>query len=232
MTGRENLEMVARLFGHGKRRGAPPRPTRCCERARPGDAGRPPGADLLGRHAPPARPRRQPRRRARGCCCSTSRPPVSTRAAGSSCGRPIRDLVADGTDVLLTTQYLEEADQLADHIVIIDHGRVDRRRARPPSSRREAGRDVIEVRVRARRRPRRRRPSPRAASAPSRRTRRPDTTRRRCPSIDGTEAGRRRPRCSTSASIAVDDIGLRRRPSTRSSSPSPEPPPPPTGAAA
>jgi ABC-2 type transport system ATP-binding protein len=36
----------------------------------------------------------------------------------------IRQLVADGTTVLLTTQYLEEADQLADHIVVIDHGRV------------------------------------------------------------------------------------------------------------
>ena len=36
----------------------------------------------------------------------------------------IRDLVADGTTVLLTTQYLEEADQLAEEIVVIDHGRV------------------------------------------------------------------------------------------------------------
>jgi oleandomycin transport system ATP-binding protein len=36
----------------------------------------------------------------------------------------IRDLVADGVTVLLTTQYLEEADQLADEIVVIDHGRV------------------------------------------------------------------------------------------------------------
>ena len=35
----------------------------------------------------------------------------------------IRDLVAKGTTVLLTTQYLEEADQIADHIVVIDHGR-------------------------------------------------------------------------------------------------------------
>ena len=33
-------------------------------------------------------------------------------------------LVADGTTVLLTTQYLEEADRLADEIVVIDHGRV------------------------------------------------------------------------------------------------------------
>ena len=36
----------------------------------------------------------------------------------------IRGLVAEGTTVLLTTQYLEEADRLADEIVVIDKGRV------------------------------------------------------------------------------------------------------------
>jgi ABC-2 type transport system ATP-binding protein len=36
----------------------------------------------------------------------------------------IRRLVAGGTSLLLTTQYLEEADLLADNIVVIDHGRV------------------------------------------------------------------------------------------------------------
>jgi ABC-2 type transport system ATP-binding protein len=36
----------------------------------------------------------------------------------------ITELVAEGTTVLLTTQYLDEADQLADEIVVIDHGRV------------------------------------------------------------------------------------------------------------
>src|SRR5699024_2938961 len=36
----------------------------------------------------------------------------------------IRELVDDGTTVLWTTQYLEEADQLADTIVVIDRGRV------------------------------------------------------------------------------------------------------------
>ena len=36
----------------------------------------------------------------------------------------IENLVSDGTTVLLTTQYLEEADQLAEEIVVIDHGRV------------------------------------------------------------------------------------------------------------
>ena len=36
----------------------------------------------------------------------------------------VRSLVADGSTVLLTTQYLEEADALADEITVIDHGRV------------------------------------------------------------------------------------------------------------
>ena len=36
----------------------------------------------------------------------------------------IRDLVDAGTTVLLTTQYLEEADQLADHSIVIDRGKV------------------------------------------------------------------------------------------------------------
>jgi ABC-2 type transport system ATP-binding protein len=36
----------------------------------------------------------------------------------------VRELVAGGTTVLLTTQYLDEADQLADRIAVIDHGRV------------------------------------------------------------------------------------------------------------
>lgn len=34
----------------------------------------------------------------------------------------IRELVADGATILLTTQYLDEADELADRIVVIDHG--------------------------------------------------------------------------------------------------------------
>ncbi len=38
--------------------------------------------------------------------------------------RLVRGLVEDGTTVLLTTQYLEEADALADDITVIDHGRV------------------------------------------------------------------------------------------------------------
>ncbi|MER5335645.1 ATP-binding cassette domain-containing protein [Micromonospora sp. NPDC002717] len=36
----------------------------------------------------------------------------------------VRDLVADGVTIFLTTQYLEEADQLADRIAVLDHGRL------------------------------------------------------------------------------------------------------------
>ncbi len=35
----------------------------------------------------------------------------------------MREIVSDGTTLLLTTQYLEEADALADEILVIDHGR-------------------------------------------------------------------------------------------------------------
>jgi oleandomycin transport system ATP-binding protein len=51
---------------------------------------------------------------------TTGLDPVSRRDLWSM----IRGLVSDGTTVLLTTQYLDEADQLADEIVVIDHGKV------------------------------------------------------------------------------------------------------------
>ena len=60
----------------------------------------------------------------------------------------IRNLVAEGTDVLLTTQYLEEADQLARDVVIIDRGHVVAA-GTPDELKDRTGRDVIEVRPRA-----------------------------------------------------------------------------------
>jgi ABC-type multidrug transport system ATPase subunit len=60
----------------------------------------------------------------------------------------IHGIVADGTDVLLTTQYLEEADRLARDVVIIDHGRVIEA-GTPDQLKDRAGRNVIEVRPRA-----------------------------------------------------------------------------------
>jgi ABC-2 type transport system ATP-binding protein len=50
----------------------------------------------------------------------------------------IRRLNRDGTTVLLTTQYLEEADQLADRVAIIDHGRIVRE-GRPADLKNEVG---------------------------------------------------------------------------------------------
>jgi len=44
--------------------------------------------------------------------------------ARSDVWQAVRDLVAGGTTVVLTTQYLEEADQLADTVVVMDRGRI------------------------------------------------------------------------------------------------------------
>ena len=56
----------------------------------------------------------------------------------------IRELVAGGSTLLLTTQYLEEADRLADEILVIDHGRVDRAGHRRRAQGRTGG-ERIEV---------------------------------------------------------------------------------------
>ncbi len=56
----------------------------------------------------------------------------------------LRQLVADGTTLLLTTQYLEEADRLADHIVLLDHGRTVAS-GTPAFLKAEVGGDRIEV---------------------------------------------------------------------------------------
>jgi ABC-2 type transport system ATP-binding protein len=61
----------------------------------------------------------------------------------------IRAMVERGTDVLLTTQYLDEADHLAGRVVIIEHGRAVAD-GTPNELKRRVGRNVVEVRVRDR----------------------------------------------------------------------------------
>ena len=63
----------------------------------------------------------------------------------------IEELVRDGTTVLLTTQYLEEADFLADYIVVIDHGSVIAEGTATAAQER-LGATVIEITLARRRR--------------------------------------------------------------------------------
>ena len=122
LTGFENLELVGRLYHLGRKRSA--------DRARTARSLRPHGRrrslreHVLRRHASPPRPGRR---------ALVAEPPVlfldepttgldprSRFALWDALGH----LVAGGTTVLLTTQYLDEADRLADRIAVIDHGLV------------------------------------------------------------------------------------------------------------
>ncbi|NWN89122.1 MAG: ATP-binding cassette domain-containing protein [Micrococcaceae bacterium] len=58
----------------------------------------------------------------------------------------IRTLVDGGTTILLTTQYLEEADQLADRIAVIDHGKVAAE-GTPGQLKAEVGSGALRIRV-------------------------------------------------------------------------------------
>jgi daunorubicin resistance ABC transporter ATP-binding subunit len=146
MTGRENVELVARLFGLGRR----------AARAAAGDV-----LDRLGLSDAGDRLVRTysggMRRRLDLGASLVGRPRLLLLDEPTSGLDPrsrrdlweaIRGLVADGVDVLLTTQYLEEADNLARHVVIIDHGRVIDA-GTPDELKDRAGRDVIDVRPRA-----------------------------------------------------------------------------------
>ena len=56
----------------------------------------------------------------------------------------LRELVADGTTVLLTTQYLDEADRLAHRVVVIDRGRIIAEGS-PAEIKARVGSTVIEI---------------------------------------------------------------------------------------
>jgi daunorubicin resistance ABC transporter ATP-binding subunit len=143
MTGRENLHLVARLFGLDKR-AATAAATEVLERLLLTD-----DADRLVRTYSGGM-----RRRLDLGASLVGRPRLLLLDEPTTGLDPrtrqelwtaIRELVADGTDVLLTTQYLEEADQLARDVVIVDHGRVIAA-GTPDELKSQGGRDVIEVR--------------------------------------------------------------------------------------
>jgi ABC-2 type transport system ATP-binding protein len=145
MTGRENVEMVARLFGHSHR-GARSAADAVLDRMGLNDA-----ADRLVRTYSGGM-----RRRLDLGASLVGRPRLLLLDEPTSGLDPrsrlelwevIRELVADGTDVLLTTQYLDEADHLASQVAIIDHGRVVAS-GTPRELKRRAGRSVVEVHVR------------------------------------------------------------------------------------
>jgi ABC-2 type transport system ATP-binding protein len=144
MTGRENLEMTARLFGHGRR------------------AARRAAADVLRRLSLDAVADRrsgtysggQRRRLDLGASLvgaprlllldepTTGLDPAGRREVWDA----VRDLANAGTGILLTTHYLEEANELADQVVVIDHGRAIAS-GTLGELKASIGRDVIEVRV-------------------------------------------------------------------------------------
>jgi ABC-2 type transport system ATP-binding protein len=145
MTGRENLEMVARLFGlkHKRARAAA---TAVLDQLQLTE-----GADRLVRTYSGGM-----RRRLDLGISLVGAPrlllldePTTGLDPGSrlQLWDSIRRLVAAGTDVLLTTQYLDEADQLAADMVIIDHGKVIAA-GTPAQLKTLAGDDVLDVHVR------------------------------------------------------------------------------------
>jgi ABC-2 type transport system ATP-binding protein len=122
LTGLENLTMVGRLYG-ATRKAAKARGTELLERFDLADAASRPTKTYSGGM----------RRRLDLAAALVAKPPVLFLDEPTTGLDPrsrlglwevIEGLVAEGTTVLLTTQYLDEADRLADTIAVIDHGRV------------------------------------------------------------------------------------------------------------
>jgi ABC-2 type transport system ATP-binding protein len=122
LTGRENLDLFGRLYGMTKR-DARQRANELLDRFELSDAGH----RLVNTYSGGMR------RRLDLAGALVARPPVLFLDEPTTGLDPrsrlglwqtIEERVAQGSTVLLTTQYLEEADRLADQIAVIDHGRV------------------------------------------------------------------------------------------------------------
>ena len=124
LTGFENLEMVGRLYHLGRRRG-----TRARARVARGFDLADAGSRLVRTYSGGMR------RRLDLAAALVARPPVLfldepttglDPRSRNALWETIEGLVARGATVLLTTQYLDEADRLADQLAVIDHGTGDR----------------------------------------------------------------------------------------------------------
>jgi ABC-2 type transport system ATP-binding protein len=206
MTGRENVEMIARLYGQGRRLakrntglildqlGLAEAADRLVRTYSGGMRRRLDlGASLVG--APRLLLLDEP---------TTGLDPRSRNELWDA----IRRMVATGTDVLLTTQYLDEADHLAQHVVIIDKGRVVAE-GTPGELKSRAGRDLVEVHTHSRD------DLPRLAAALERIGDEPPrvdevTSRVTVPVTDGRAAISAAVRVLDQLDLAVDDIGVRR----------------------
>ncbi len=206
MTGRENLEMTARLFGH------PPRAARLAASAVIDQLGLAEVADRrCGTYSGGQRRRLDLGASLVGAprLLLLDEPTTGLDPTGrNEVWDAVRSLAAGGTDILLTTHYLDEADELADRVVVIDHGRAVAS-GTVGELKASVGRDVIEVVV----------------ADPSRldeaghclervTSNRPRLERggRRgsAPAAGGARELAAAIRCLDDAAISVDEIGLRR----------------------
>ena len=206
MSGRENLEMTARLFGHGRtaaRRAA----SAVIEQLDLGEVADRRSSTYSGG---------QRRRLDLGASLVGSprlllldEPTTGLDPASrSEVWAAVRGLAAAGTDILLTTHYLDEADQLADQVVVIDHGRVIAT-GTLSELKGSIGQDVIEIAVAdPRQLPAAAQIVSQVTSGPARRE--PTGQRLTAPAPGGPgQLGEVIARLAR-ASIAVDEIGLRR----------------------
>ncbi len=144
LTGYENLDMVGRLYHMGRKRSRA-RARELLEQFELSEAGDRPVKTYSGGM----------RRRLDLAAALVGRPPVlflDEPTTGldpwsrSELWRVIAELVDSGSTVLLTTQYLEEADRLCHDVAIIDHGRIVARGA-PQALKASIGNDVVTVEV-------------------------------------------------------------------------------------
>lgn len=147
LTGYENLEMVGRLYHLGKTR-ARERAHELLERFDLTDAANRPSKTYSGGM----------RRRLDLAGALVAAPPVLFLDEPTTGLDPrsrigmwdvINELVAEGTTLLLTTQYLAEADELAEDIIVIDHGRAIAH-GTPDELKRRIGGERLEIRLHSR----------------------------------------------------------------------------------